>query len=76
MPLVYVDLTWEEVVVAGNSEYERRLAAYEQEVSGLKVGVVVLHASSNRLADLKPLVPKILEALGILQIGQVIHIGA
>src|SRR5438874_9353601 len=27
--------TWEEVVVAGNSEYERRLAAYEQEVSGL-----------------------------------------
>src|SRR5438552_12795250 len=34
--LVYVDLTWEEeVVVAGNSEYERRLAAYEQEVSGL-----------------------------------------
>src|SRR5436305_543021 len=26
---------WEEVVVAGNSEYERRLAAYEQEVSGL-----------------------------------------
>src|SRR5439155_397999 len=35
MPLVYVDFTWEEVVVAGNSEYERRLAAYEQEVSGL-----------------------------------------
>jgi proteasome-associated ATPase len=35
MPLVYVGLTWEEVVVAGNSEYERRLAAYEQEVSGL-----------------------------------------
>src|SRR5690349_9378036 len=27
--------TWEEVVVAGNTEYERRLAAYEQEVSGL-----------------------------------------
>src|SRR5205085_7666935 len=33
--LVYVGLTWEEVVVAGNTEYERRLAAYEQEVSGL-----------------------------------------
>jgi proteasome-associated ATPase len=27
--------TWEEVVVAGNSEYERRLTAYESEVSGL-----------------------------------------
>src|SRR5882762_3210091 len=35
MPLVYLGLTWEEVVMAGNSEYERRLAAYEQEVSGL-----------------------------------------
>src|SRR6478752_184239 len=35
MPLVYVGLTWEEVVVAGNTEYERRLTAYEQEVSGL-----------------------------------------
>src|SRR3954454_14359559 len=35
MPSVYVDFTWEEVVVDGNSEYERRLAAYEQEVSGL-----------------------------------------
>src|SRR3979490_2368064 len=35
MPLVYVGLTWEEVVVAGNSEYERRLAAYEQGVAGL-----------------------------------------
>jgi proteasome-associated ATPase len=35
MSLLYVDLTWEEVVVAGNSEFERRLTAYEQEVSGL-----------------------------------------
>src|SRR3954454_9578048 len=35
MPSVYVDFTWEEVVVDGNSEYERRLAAYEQEVGGL-----------------------------------------
>src|SRR5947207_1249055 len=36
MPSVYVLDTWEEeVVVAGNSEYERRLTAYEQEVSGL-----------------------------------------
>jgi proteasome-associated ATPase len=32
---VRCQLTWEEVVVAGNTEYERRLAAYEQEVSGL-----------------------------------------
>ncbi len=46
----------------------------DRDVSGLKVGVVVLHSRSNRLEDLEPLVPKILAALEEIRPGQVIHL--
>src|SRR4051794_25016306 len=41
--------TWEEVGVAPNSEYERRLAAYEQEVSGLLEQVKTLEEEGVQL---------------------------
>jgi hypothetical protein len=42
---------------------------------GVSVAVIVLHATSNRLADLRPLLPEIQRALGNIQRGQVIHVG-
>ncbi|MEW5984605.1 MAG: DUF5615 family PIN-like protein [Acidobacteriota bacterium] len=49
---------------------------YQQRLSGMPFGVVVLHAPSNRLADLRPTVPLILAALEDLVPGDVRHIGA
>jgi|SRR6266850_5624663 len=48
---------------------------YQQRVAGLTFGVIVLRARSNRLAELQPLVPRILEALPALKPGQVVAIG-
>ena len=51
-----------------------RNLVFNEDVSGLKVGVLVLHASSNRLEDLESLVPEILAALEEIRSGQVIHL--
>jgi uncharacterized protein DUF5615 len=51
-----------------------RNLVFNEDVSGLKVAVIVLHAKSNRLEDLEPLAPKILEAIGTVRSGQVIHL--
>jgi len=40
-----------------------RNLSFQQNLAELPLAVVVLQASSNRLADLKPLVPKLLAAL-------------
>jgi hypothetical protein len=40
------------------------------------VAVVVVVAGTNRLKELRPLVPEILEALGGVKPGQVIRVGA
>jgi hypothetical protein len=34
-----------------------RNLSFQQNLSGLPIAVIVLHANSNRLADLRPLVP-------------------
>ncbi len=49
---------------------------YQQNLSALKVAVVVLRAHSNDLSDLLPLVPQVLVALQTIQSGAVIEIGA
>jgi len=49
---------------------------YQQHLTGMPFGVVVLHARSNRLADLRPVVPRLLAALENLSPGDVRHIGA
>lgn len=40
-----------------------RNLSFQQDLSQFDIAVIVLHASSNRLADLKPLVPVILAVL-------------
>ena len=49
--------------------------AYQQNMTGLLFGVVVLSARTNRLEDLLPLVPGILAALGALLPGHVVRVG-
>ena len=52
-----------------------RNLSFQQNLPKFDIAVVVLHASSNRLADLRPLAPKILSILPTLTKGQAEHIG-
>ncbi len=40
-----------------------RNLSFQQNLAALSIAVVVLHARTNRLADLRPLVPKVLGAI-------------
>jgi len=46
---------------------------FQQNLSGAGVGIIVLVAATNRLADLLPLIP--LSAMSSIQPGQLIEIG-
>jgi hypothetical protein len=48
---------------------------FQQNVRASGVGVVVLLARTNRIKELRPLVPQILEALARLTPGELIRIG-
>ena len=52
-----------------------RNLAFQQDIPGSGVAVVVLRARANRLPDLLPLVPALREALAQAQPGQVAHVG-
>jgi hypothetical protein len=52
-----------------------RNLSFQQNLPKFNIAVLVLHASSNRLADLKPLVPKILSTLPTLTKGEAAHVG-
>jgi hypothetical protein len=52
-----------------------RNLAFQQNLPKFNIAVIVLHATSNRLADLRPLAPKILSTLSTLSKGVVEHIG-
>ena len=52
-----------------------RNLAFQQNLPKFDIAVLVLHATSNRLADLKPLAPKILSTLPTLTKGEAEHIG-
>ena len=54
---------------------DRNLAA-QQNPSAVSIAIVVLRARSNRLADLKPLIPKLLRAIEVAKPGKVELIGA
>jgi len=47
---------------------------YQQDFSGVLLSVVVIHAQSNDIAVLRPLVPEILVAISKAQPGVVAHI--
>ena len=48
---------------------------YQQNLSGFRIGVVIMVAPSNDIDDLRPLVPGVVEALGKIQPGQIIRVG-
>ncbi|SRR2546423_323641 len=52
-----------------------RNLSFQQNLPQFNIAVLVLHAPSNRLADLKPLVPKILSSLTTLTKGGTVSIG-
>ena len=47
---------------------------FEHNPVNLPVGVVILHAPSNKLIDIRPLLPALLEALSNLAPRQVVHV--
>jgi predicted nuclease of predicted toxin-antitoxin system len=47
-----------------------RSLAYQQNMAGFAIAVLVLRAHTNRTADLAPLVPKVLERLLSIRSGQ------
>jgi hypothetical protein len=52
-----------------------RNLAFQQNVEGLPMAVIVLRARANRLADLKPLVPDLMAAIETAPLGTVIVVG-
>ncbi|HEX8709437.1 MAG TPA: DUF5615 family PIN-like protein [Pyrinomonadaceae bacterium] len=49
--------------------------SFQQNLPKFNIAVLVLHATSNRLADLRLLAPKILSALPTLKKGLAEHLG-
>jgi hypothetical protein len=54
---------------------DRNLSS-QQQVSSLPLAVVILHAKTNRLTDLRHLVPEILTVLESPRLGTATHLGA
>ncbi len=52
-----------------------RNLSFQQNLPKFNLAVLVLHAPSNRLADLEPLAPQILSMLPTLTKGKAEHIG-
>jgi Domain of unknown function (DUF5615) len=52
-----------------------RNLSFQQSLPKFDIAVLVLHAPSNRLADLRPLAPQILSTLPTLTRGVAKHIG-
>ncbi len=48
---------------------------YQQNMTGRNVSILILHAKSNRMKDLVPLMPACAQALLSIQIGQVVEVG-
>jgi len=51
-----------------------RNLAFQQNTADLPVAVVILRARTNRLVDLKPLVPKLLNRLPEMKLGEIVWI--
>ncbi len=49
---------------------------YQQNLARSGLGVIVVRAARNRMDDLLPLIPSILQAISSVQPGQVIRVGA
>jgi hypothetical protein len=53
-----------------------RNLAFQQNVTNFNIAILVLHAPTNRLADLKPLAPEILAIVPTLRKREVTRIGS
>ena len=51
-----------------------RNLSYQQNVAAAGVAVVVLRARTNRLQDLLPLMPRAVEVMATVSVGQVAHV--
>ena len=47
----------------------------QQNLSDLSIAIVIMVARSNRYTDLRILVPKVLNALASIRVGEIIRIG-
>ena len=47
----------------------------QQNLSEIKIGIIVLQAESNRFEDLVPLIPHVNIVLKTLQDGQIVYVG-
>src|SRR5689334_15781079 len=65
--LAAAEATGFEVIVTTDQEIP-----YQQNLTARQISIIVLCASTNRLADLKPLVPAAIRALESIKAGQVI----
>lgn len=52
-----------------------RNLSFQNRVVELPLAVVVIHARTNRLADLRPLVPELLAALDACTSGSIVDVG-
>lgn len=48
---------------------------FQQNVAASGIAVIVLHAPSNRVPDLAPLIPALLDALIDAKVGSITHVG-
>lgn len=48
---------------------------YQQNLDSVRIAVLIIHAHSNRIPDLLPLLPECLAALATIQPRQVVRIG-
>jgi predicted nuclease of predicted toxin-antitoxin system len=48
---------------------------YQQNLAGRKIAVVIIHALSNRFADVEPHAAAYIETLGSIQPGQLMRLG-
>jgi hypothetical protein len=52
-----------------------RNLTYQQNVAAAGIAVIVLHARTNRVADLLPLAPQVVEAITATAPGEIAHVG-
>ena len=55
------------VTIDGGLEYQQRL-------KNVPFGIIVLHAPTNKIEDLRPLAPEILRVLAKIQPGELAHV--
>ncbi len=74
----YRNGTWMRAMLAagfGTLVTVDRNLAFQQNIAASGIAVIVLHARSNRVPDLTPLIPALLEQIASVRVGEVAHLG-